>query len=109
MKGRRPDRNGIARTDVRRPARSRRARRFVLTIAALLTVVHATAGVRAQSAVRPRVPAAAEVDALYSDVEALYIDLHQHPELAFQEIATAAKLAERARAAGFDVTTGIAG
>jgi hypothetical protein len=31
-------------------------------------------------------PSQAEVDAIYPDVEALYIDLHQDPELAFQEV-----------------------
>ena len=40
-------------------------------------------------------PTTAEVDAIYPDIEALYIDLHQHPELAFQETQTAAKLAGR--------------
>jgi hippurate hydrolase len=48
-----------------------------------------------------------EVDAIYPDIEALYIDLHQHPELAFQEVETAAKLAARARALGYQVTTGV--
>jgi amidohydrolase len=35
-------------------------------------------------------------------------DLHRHPELAFQEHRTAAIVAERLRAAGYEVTTGIA-
>ena len=52
-------------------------------------------------------PTAAEVDAIYPDIEALYIDLHQHPELAFQETQTAAKLAARVKALGYDVTTGV--
>lgn len=34
----------------------------------------------------------------------LYRDLHANPELSFQEVETAAKLAKRARALGFDVT-----
>jgi metal-dependent amidase/aminoacylase/carboxypeptidase family protein len=34
----------------------------------------------------------AEIDAIYPDIEALYIDLHQNPELAFQETQTSAKL-----------------
>ena len=38
---------------------------------------------------------------------ALYKDLHAHPELAFQEKATAAKLAKLMRAAGFTVTEGV--
>lgn len=52
-------------------------------------------------------PTAAEVDAIYPDVEALYIDLHRSPELAFHEEQTAAKLAARAKALGFDVTTAV--
>ncbi|HET7231590.1 MAG TPA: amidohydrolase [Longimicrobium sp.] len=35
-------------------------------------------------------------------------DLHQHPELAFEEVRTAAIVAERLRAAGYEVETGIA-
>jgi len=35
-------------------------------------------------------------------------DLHQHPELAFQEVRTAGIVADRLRAAGYDVRTGIA-
>ncbi|MEO6528950.1 MAG: amidohydrolase [Gemmatimonadaceae bacterium] len=50
---------------------------------------------------------AAEVLAAYPRAEALYVDLHQHPELSFRETATAAKLATELRALGFDVTTGV--
>src|SRR5579863_8008738 len=52
-------------------------------------------------------PSTAEVDAVYPDIEALYIDLHRNPELAFQEVQTAAKLAARVRALGYEVTTGV--
>ena len=41
------------------------------------------------------------------ELMALYRDLHEHPELSFEETATAAKLAARARAMGFDVTEGV--
>jgi hippurate hydrolase len=37
----------------------------------------------------------------------LWLDLHQHPELAFQEIQTSAKLAARVKALGYEVTTGV--
>ena len=40
---------------------------------------------------------------------ALYKDLHAHPELGFQEKATAAKLAKLMRAAGYPVTEGVGG
>src|SRR5438445_6437312 len=40
----------------------------------------------------------------YPKLDALYKDLHAHPELAFQEVKTAARLAADMRALGFDVT-----
>jgi len=51
----------------------------------------------------------AQVDAIYPDIEKLYIDLHRSPELAFHEQRTAATLAARVKALGFDVTTGVGG
>lgn len=44
------------------------------------------------------------LDTTYPHLDALYKDIHAHPELAFQENATAAKLAKEMRALGFDVT-----
>jgi amidohydrolase len=49
----------------------------------------------------------AEVQAAYPRSEALYIDLHQHPELSFHEVETAAKLANELRQLGYEVTTGV--
>jgi hippurate hydrolase len=49
-----------------------------------------------------------EVAALEPELEALYKDLHQHPELAFHERRTAELLASRLKALGFEVTTGVA-
>jgi len=43
-------------------------------------------------------------EADYPKLDALYKDLHAHPELAFQEVKTAARLAEEMRALGFEVT-----
>jgi amidohydrolase len=40
---------------------------------------------------------------------ALYRHLHQHPELSFQERATAARLAQELTTIGLDVTTGVGG
>ena len=54
-------------------------------------------------------PTAAQIDAIYPAIEALYIDLHKNPELAFQETQTAAKLAALVKALGFEVTTGVGG
>jgi hippurate hydrolase len=52
---------------------------------------------------------AAEVDAIYPEIEKLYIDLHQNPELPFHEQRTAATLAARVKALGYEVTTGVGG
>ncbi|OEZ94672.1 amidohydrolase [Duganella phyllosphaerae] len=45
-----------------------------------------------------------KIDAMYPKLDAIYKDLHAHPELAFQEVRTAAKLAAEMRAIGFEVT-----
>jgi amidohydrolase len=54
----------------------------------------------------PRLKASIEtsVEADYPKLEALYKDIHAHPEVAFQEVKTAAKLAAEMRALGFEVT-----
>ena len=52
-------------------------------------------------------PTQAEIDAIYPEIDALYIDLHRNPELAFQEVRTAEKLAAWTKALGFEVTTGV--
>jgi len=49
------------------------------------------------------------LDGMTSDLGKFYKDLHQHPELSFQEDRTAAKVAERLRKLEYDVTTGIGG
>ena len=43
------------------------------------------------------------------DLEALYIDLHEHPELSFQETRTAAIAAGHLRDLGLEVTEGVGG
>jgi amidohydrolase len=53
--------------------------------------------------------ATAEVDAAYPKAYALYVDLHQHPELSGYETRTAAKLAGELRALGFAVTEHVGG
>ena len=50
---------------------------------------------------------ASEIDAYYPDLQSLYQDIHRNPELAFQEVRTAAKLAARLKALGYEVTTGV--
>lgn len=56
----------------------------------------------AQNAALSRVPQL--VDGMYPALEAVYKDLHAHPELAFNEVRTAAKLAAEMRTLGFEVT-----
>ncbi len=50
-----------------------------------------------------------EVEAIYSDARALYLDLHQNPELSSHETQTAAKLAGRLRDLGYAVTEQVGG
>ena len=45
-----------------------------------------------------------QVDAVYPQVEALYLDLHRNPELSYHEEKTAAKIADQLRKLGYDVT-----
>jgi hippurate hydrolase len=47
------------------------------------------------------------LDALLPDLEALYKDVHAHPELSMRETRTAALAADRLKAAGYEVTTGV--
>src|SRR5215831_3567551 len=50
-----------------------------------------------------------EVDAAYSDAYAMYLDLHEHPELSSHEVQTAAKLAAKLRSFGYEVTESVGG
>ncbi|MGZ4834130.1 MAG: amidohydrolase, partial [Terriglobales bacterium] len=61
----------------------------------------------AASASAQSVPA--EVQAAYPEAHALYIDIHQHPELSSHETQTAAKLAGRLRSLGYQVTEHVGG
>ena len=53
--------------------------------------------------------ASPNLDALYPELDAFYIDLHQNPELSSHEEKTAAKLADRLRSQGYEVTTNFGG
>src|SRR5436305_7730513 len=50
-----------------------------------------------------------EIDSVYPDAHSLYLDLHEHPELSGHETETAAKLAGKLKAAGYDVTEHLGG
>src|SRR3569832_1510726 len=62
-------------------------------VAALVSAGASAAGIRG------------DVDAIYPQLQALYRDLHEHPELSTLESETAARLKEL----GFEVTTGVGG
>jgi amidohydrolase len=47
------------------------------------------------------------IGAMLDDLEALYKDLHRHPELSMREERTAALAAQRLQTAGFEVTAGV--
>src|SRR5439155_22422295 len=45
----------------------------------------------------------------YPSLDALYKQIHSHPELSGQEVQTAARAAKELQALGFEVTTGVGG
>src|SRR5215469_2880838 len=59
------------------------------------------------SGMSPNDQVLAGLDRLLPDIEALYKDVHAHPELSMQEARTAGLAADRLRAAGYEVTTGV--
>ena len=69
----------------------------------LLLVVAITASAHAQA------PESKEVNAVYPNAYALYLDLHQNPELSSHEMQTAAKLANQLRSLGYEVTEHVGG
>jgi amidohydrolase len=54
-------------------------------------------------------PSSSEVESVYPDARAFYLDLHQNPELSSHETQTAAKLAGRLRDLGYSVTEHVGG
>src|SRR6202045_408823 len=71
--------------------------KFLLSLALLIGVCGA------------QTPSSKEVESVYSDAHALYLDVHEHPELSAHETQTAAKLAERWRASGYEVSEHVGG
>jgi amidohydrolase len=81
----------------------RRSARLALTLLALGgSALAAEPGGAAPQVLQP-------LEALYPELDALYRHLHQTPELSSQEEKTAAKMAERLRALGFEVTQKVGG
>jgi metal-dependent amidase/aminoacylase/carboxypeptidase family protein len=81
----------------------RRSARWVLALVAM-----GGSALAAEPAKSPP-PALQGLEALYPELDALYRNLHQSPELSTQEEKTAAKMAERLRALGFEVTQKVGG
>jgi len=50
-----------------------------------------------------------QVDSVFPDAKSLYLDLHQHPELSSHETRTAALMAGKLRAMGYEVTENLGG
>ena len=79
--------------------------RYTFPIAVLATILLTSQPAHADPltpAVEQRVDA--QVKATYPALLAIYKDLHQHPELGFQETRTASRLAREMRRIGFTVT-----
>jgi amidohydrolase len=53
-------------------------------------------------------PLKAEIDELVPDLVAMRRDLHEHPELAYEEVRTSGIVASRLKALGLEVRTGVA-
>jgi amidohydrolase len=79
-----------------------------LLIATALAIVVTATGARAADPAAARTRIDAQLDRDYPDLDALYRDLHAHPELGFQETRTAGLLAARMRKLGFTVTEHLA-
>jgi len=75
-----------------------------LVLAALLAVTEAA---NAADVAGSRAAIERSLDAQYSRIDALYKDIHGHPELSFLETRTAARLAAEMRALGYEVTEGV--
>ena len=95
---------------IRRPSSSSVLALAPVAAAALLLCL---AGAASAAAAAATVSAAGAASAVAPDLDpelvAFYIDLHRNPELSLHEEKTAAKLAERLRRLGFEVTTGVGG
>lgn len=59
------------------------------------------------SGTTPTAQVLAGLGRLLPDIEALYKDVHAHPELSMQELRTSELAANRLRDAGYEVTTGV--
>jgi amidohydrolase len=80
----------------------RLAQAFLIPVALFVTALSPAQAEMDVARLKAAIEASFEAD--YPKLDALYRDIHAHPELAFQETNTAAKLAAEMRALGFEVT-----
>src|SRR5437667_392205 len=78
--------------------------RFVVSLVACLALCSAPPPRAELDVARLKAAIGAAIETDYPRLDAIYKDIHAHPELAFQEVKTAAKLAAEMRAIGFEVT-----
>jgi amidohydrolase len=83
--------------------------RKVLISAAAFALLGAAPAARALDVPAAKAAVDRGLDADYPHLEALYKDIHSHPELAMHETRTAALLASEMRALGFEVTEHVGG
>ena len=77
--------------------------------AAALLATAAQADSKPADVARQKAQIDAGLDKAYGRLDALYKDIHEHPELGFQETRTAARLAAEMRSLGFEVTEHVGG
>jgi len=82
---------------------------LVVSIGSLVTTILVTMTATVASAASPADTLRADIAAMYPEIEKLYLDLHQSPELSTLEEKTAAKLAERMKQLGYEVTAQVGG
>jgi amidohydrolase len=74
-----------------------------MKLVSIVLLASLTASANAQT------PRSKEVENVYPEAHALYLDLHEHPELSGHETQTAANLAGRLRSFGYEVTEHVGG
>jgi amidohydrolase len=82
---------------------------FVMVLTALVASPRSPATAPEDSLKTRQQAVTQQIDANLEQLAELYKHLHRHPELSYQEAATAGKLAQEMRAIGFEVTTGVGG
>ena len=85
------------------------AKRGFWTTASLALSLLATNAQAAPDVAAAHARLSALLDRNYPALEAIYKDLHLHPELGMQEVRTAGILAQQLRKAGFTVTEKVGG